>query len=113
MKSVTKTATVTTAFGIPLSEPVEFAYEYQELQKGDEIPARETPDEEDIRALVNSKRNAGARSKAQAESLKAAGISAPTLEDADFRLRQMVKVLVAAGRSETEAEQVAKAALGM
>lgn len=113
MKKVTKKATVTTAYGQALSEPVEFLYEYEELVKGDAIPAKETPDEEDIRSLVNSKRNAAARSKFQSEALREAGINAPTLEDAGFRLKQMVKVLIADGRSEAEAEQVAKAALGM
>lgn len=112
-KTTRKKATVTTAFGSPLGEAVEFTYDYQELQKGDEIPPKEVLDEEDIRIAVNAKRNAAARSKAQSDAFKAANISAPTLEDADFRLKQMVKVLIAAGRSEADAEQVAKSALGM
>lgn len=112
-KAVSKKATITKAYGQDIADPIEFSYSYDELAKGDEIPAKEVPDEEDIRGLVNSKRNAAARSKAQNEALKAAGISAPSLEDADFRLKQMVKVLVAAGRAEADAEQVARAALGM
>lgn len=112
-KAVTKNAEVSKAYGTELPEAVKFSYSYDELAKGDTIPAKEVPDEEDIRTLVNSKRNASARSKAQNEALRAAGIEAPTLEDPNVQLKTMIKVLVAAGRSEADAEQVAKAALGM
>jgi hypothetical protein len=112
-KTQTKRARVETAYGQTLAEPVEFDYSYEELVKGDEIPAREMPDADDLRSFVNQKRNAAARSKAQNEALTAAGIQKPTLEDPDTRLRTMVKVLVAAGNTPEQAEQIARGALGM
>lgn len=112
-KTVTKTATVNTAYGQTLSEPIQFSYQFDELVKGDPIPADEQPDESDIRAYVNQKRNAAARSSAQNAALSEAGIQKPTLEDADVRLKTMVKVLVAAGNSAEEAEKIARGALGM
>lgn len=112
-KTMPKTATVNTAYGQTLAEPIQFSYSYEELVKGDTIPADETPDESDLRAFVNQKRNAAARSKAQNEALSAAGIQKPTLEDADVRLKTMVKVLIAAGNSPEQAETIAKGALGM
>jgi hypothetical protein len=112
-KTQTKRARVETAYGQTLAEPVEFDYSYEELQKGDEIPAKEMPDADDLRSFVNQKRNAAARSKAQNEALTAAGIQKPTLEDPDTRLRTMVKVLVAAGNTPEQAEQIARGALGM
>ena len=113
MKTVTKNAEVSKAYGTELAEALRFSYSYDELVKGDAIPAKEVPDDEDIRTFVNSKRNASARSTAQSQALKAAGIEAPTLEDPNVQLKTMIKVLVAAGRSESDAEQVARAALGM
>lgn len=112
-KNVTKSATVETAFGQPVVPAVKFSYAYDELVKGDAIPTDEQPDADDLRSFVNQKRNAAARSKAQNEALADAGVQKPTLEDAEYRLKTMVKVLVAAGNSEAQAEQIAKSALGM
>lgn len=114
MKTINKSARVETAFGQTLAEPVTFSYTYEELAKGDEIPAKEMPDEDDLRTYVNQKRNAKARASAQSSALTAAGISAPSLEDnQELQLKTMVKVLVAAGKSEEVATQIAKGALGI
>jgi hypothetical protein len=112
-KNVTKKATISTAYGEPVNPPLEFSYGYDELQKGDEIPADEKPDADDILTLVNQKRNAKARASAQNEALSEAGIQKPTLESPDVRLKTMVKVLVAAGNDEETATTIAKSALGM
>lgn len=112
-KTVKKSARIETAYGQTLAEPLTFSYEYEELGKSDAIPADEHPDADDLRSFVNQKRNAAARSKAQNEALTNAGISKPTLEDPTVRLATMVKVLVAAGNSQEQAEQIAKGALGM
>lgn len=112
-KTVNKSAKVETAYGQTLAEPVTFSYSYEELVKGDEIPSKEVPDADDLRTYVNQKRNAAARSSAQNDALTKAGIQKPTLEDPDVRLKTMVKVLVAAGNSESDAEQIARQALGM
>lgn len=112
-KQVDKTAEVKTFNGQTLPEPITFAYSFIELQKGDEIPADEQPDADDLRTYVNTKRNSSARAKAQNAALEAAGIQKPTLEDPDFRLKQMVKILSASGMDAATAETTARAALGM
>lgn len=112
-KTVDKRATVETAYGQTLAEPVKFAYSYVELEKGDEIPADEMPGADDIRSYVNQKRNAAARSKAQNDALTNAGIVKPTLEDAAVRFATMVKVLKAAGNTQDQAEQMAHQVLGV
>lgn len=111
-KTVKKTAKVETAFGNPI-DPLTVGYEYEELQKGDAIPADEYPNEDAIRGFVNQRRNSAARAKAQNEALSNAGIVKPTLEDPDVRLKTMVKVLLANGMDEATAETTARAALGM
>jgi hypothetical protein len=112
-KTVTKNAEISKAYGNDLPKPLPFSYSFEELQKGDEIPADEQPDAEDIRNLVNSKRNAKARAAASNQALTEAGVQKPTLESPEFRLASMVKVLVAAGKSEAEATELAKTVLGM
>lgn len=112
-KTINKSARVETAYGVTLAEPISFSYSFEELQKGDEIPASEQPDASDLISYVNQKRNATARAKAQADALKNAGVDKPTLEDPKVQLNTMVKVLVAAGKSPADAEQIAKSALGL
>lgn len=110
---VSNQAEVKTFNSQPLPKPIKFSYDFEKLVKGDEIPADEVPDSDDILTYVNTKRNSAARAKAQAEALTAAGIQKPTLEDPDFRLRQMIKILVANNMDEETAEKSARAALGM
>lgn len=112
-KTIRKSAQVSTAFGQTLPQPISFTYDVEELQKGDEIPADEVPDADDIRSFVNQKRNAAARAKAQNEALAEAGIKKPTLDDPAVQLATMVKVLVAAGNDEATATAMAKNVLGL
>lgn len=107
MKTVKKTARVETAYGTTLDKPLTFDYEYQELEANDTIPDKEQPDDKAIRSLVNGNRNAKARSSAQNAALQAAGIEKPTLEDPKVQFAQMVKALVASGKSEEQAKQIA------
>lgn len=114
MKIQKKSAEVKTVNGNPLPQPIGFNYEFPELEKGDVIPQDEYPDEDDIRQYVNTKRNSAARAKAQNEALTAAGISvSQSLENPDFRLKQMIKLLVANGQEPAAAEAFAKQALGL
>ncbi len=113
MKTQNKAARVETAYGQTLATPISFTYTYEELEKLDSIPANEMPDADDLRSFVNQKRNAAARSKAQNEALTAAGIQKPTLEDPTTRLATMVKVLIAAGNTQEQAEQIAKSVLNV
>lgn len=112
-KTVTKQAKIETFNSQTLPEPIVFSFTVVELEKGDAIPDSERPDEDDLRTYVNTKRTSKARAKAQNDALEAAGIQKPTLEDPDFRLKQMVKILVASGMDETTANVTAKTALGM
>ena len=112
-KTQKKAARVETAYGNTLAEPITFSYEYEELQKGDTIPADEMPDSDDLRSFVNQKRNAAARSKAQNDALQNAGIEKPNQENPEFRLATVVKMLKANGLSAEAAEQQARAVLGM
>jgi hypothetical protein len=112
-KDVTKTATMETAYGQVLDTPIKFQYSFTELESGDAIPTDEVPTEKDKRNLVNAKRNASARMKEQNKALEAKGIQKPTLEDPEVRLKTMVKVLIAAGNTPEQAEQIAKNALGV
>jgi len=108
-KLVKKVAEVSKAFGEDLDTPIRFSYEYEELQSGDEIPAKEALDADDMRKFVNARRNASARSKAQNEALSEAGIKAPELKDnVDLQIKTIVKALVAAGNTPDVAEQMAR-----
>jgi hypothetical protein len=113
-KTVSKTATVETAYGQPLPSPVKFSYDYEELQKGDEIPAAELPKDNDelVRNYVNAKRNSAARAKSQADALEAEGIVAPKSDDPKVVRRNFMRNLVLAGKSEAEATSIADAVLG-
>ena len=113
MKTTSKTATIETAYSQPLDAPIKFSYSFEELEKGDAIPEDEVLTEKDIRNVVNAKRNASERAKATNKALESAGIEKPTLEDPTVRLKTMIKVLIAAGNSAEQAEQIAKSALGM
>lgn len=114
-KHIVKTAEAGTAYGQTLAEPIKFSYEYDELEKNDEIPAKEMPDADDLRSFVNQKRNASARSKAQNDAFTAAGIVKPTLEDPAVQVATMAKVLLTAKTAKTqeEAEAMAKQILGL
>lgn len=112
MEIVPKTATVETAYGKAI-DPIHFSYTYEKLEKGDTIPAKEMPDEDGLRAYVNQTRNAAARSAAQAKALADADIKKPTLEDPAVRFAGMVKILIAAGNTQAQAEQIAHTALGV
>ncbi len=90
---------------------LDFSGSYKQLQNFESIPAKEMPDNDDVLTLVNNKRKANARAKAMQDVLDNAGVQKPTLKDKDFQIKSMVKVLVAAGKSEEMARQIATAAL--
>lgn len=115
MTTETFKGTIENAYGQPLDKPLAFSGSYEMLVKGDEIPAKEQPDANDILNYVNAKRKANARQKAMQEVLDAAGIEKPTLENnVDLQVRTMVKSLVASGKyNEEQATTFAKTALGL
>jgi hypothetical protein len=93
-----------------------FTYEaeFDELEKGEEIPAKEMPDAEGIRNLVNSKRKAAARQKAMQATMDLAEIVRPDIKnDEQLRLEKFYELMVANGSTEAEAKAQASAVLGI
>lgn len=112
MKQSTFKGVIENAYGKPLPSPISYSGSFEELEKGDAIPPKEDPDEDERRTYANNKRKANARQKAMQLALTAAGIEKPTLEDAEEQFRQMVKILTTAGKSDEQARQMANANLG-
>lgn len=128
MVQTEKTASVSTVAGKTISEltvgreggqleKVTFKYIVQELEKGETIPEGEYPDADEILSLVNAKRNASARSKAQTKALEAENIEVPSqsVKTPEGALANIVRSLMAQNRFATkeEAEVAAKALLGI
>jgi len=111
-KTTTFKGVIENAYGAQLPTPIKYEGEFEELVKGDEIPAKEAPDADELLAYVNNKRKANARQKSMQAALTASGIEKPTLEDPKVQFSQMVKILVTAGKSEDVAKQMANASLG-
>jgi hypothetical protein len=115
-KTVTKTASVSKVQGIELPEELTFTYSFEELVKGDAIPADEQLDDEDIRRAVNAKRNATERSKEQTKTVKASGFELPSqkISEPEVQVKTMVRALVASGKySQEQAETFARNTLGL
>ena len=113
METKTFDFTVGSAWGQEIT-PIEVSAEYTHYTSLDEVrEAGEYPSDKDILGFVNAKSKANARSKATASALDKAGHKKPTLDDAQFRLKEMIKVLVASGRDAAEAQQVAESVLGV
>jgi hypothetical protein len=73
----------------------------------------EYPKDSEIVTFVNARRKASARQKAMQAAVDAAGIVKPTLEnDAQLRLKNIAKSLVAGGKSEAEAREIASTITG-
>lgn len=113
-------ASVTKAFGRPVSDYVPnvlslpFKFSYDELTENDTIPDDEVLTPADILAAVNNKRYAAARAKAQAELFATHKITKPgVLDTTEGQLAAMVKVLVAAGNTQENAVALAKQVLNI
>jgi hypothetical protein len=112
MKTTPFKGVIENAYGRPLPTSLKYAGEFEQLEKGDTIPKDEVPKDSDILDYVNNKRKANARQKSMQSALTAAGIEKPTLENPEEQFKQMVKILVTAGKSEEDARQMANANLG-
>lgn len=114
MKTETFSGTIESAYGSTLPSAVKFngdfqAYEtYEEAQSAQDLPSRD-----EQLALINNKRKANARQKSMQAALDAAGISKPTLEDPQVQLKTIIKALVASGKDEATATQIAEVTLGV
>ena len=112
-KTVTRKAVARMAYGKAI-DPLPFVYTFEELQKGEEVPAREIPDADGIRSFANTRRAANARATAQNEAFSShvPPIVKPDLKDPDFALATMVKALCEQGWDEAEATVAASELLG-
>jgi len=116
-ETTTVEGTIENAFGRKLDKPLNYKGEYRKLLSFDAIPDNERLSEKDILGVVNEARKANARQKAMAESLEDAGIKKPVVGPSAEGLieaaRVMVKTLVATGKSESDAIQLAETMLGV
>lgn len=114
MKSETFKGSIESAYGSTLPAAIKFEGSFEAYADYDEAAAaNDLLSHQEIVDAVNNKRKANARQKAMTAALDAAGISKPTLEDPQVQLKTIIKALVASGRSESEATQVAEATLGV
>lgn len=113
MNTETFKGTIESAYGSPIT-PLKFNGEYDAFETLDEVrEAGELPKDSEILEFVNNKRKANARQKKMTEVLTANGINKPTLEDPQFQLKSMIKILVATGKTEDVARQIAETTLGV
>ena len=114
MKNETFKGTIESAYGSPLATPVVFNGTFSAYENFDEmVQAQDLPSRDEQLALINNKRKANARQKAMQAALDAAGINKPTLDDPQVQLKTIIKALVASGKDEATATQIAEATLGV
>ncbi len=111
-KTETVSGLMRSAYNQELKTPVKYSGEYQELLEGDEVPADEKLSAKEILDVVNTRRRNNARQKAMQAALDAADVKKPTLQDTSVQRATMLKVLLAAGKTEAEATDIINGALG-
>ena len=114
MKTDTFKGSVATAYGRTLPEPIKFDGSVELYESVEELRnSKDWPEDKEILSFVNNSRKAAARAKATQDSLTAAGIEKPTLEnDVQLQLKTLIKVYRAAGKSDDEAREMAETSLG-
>lgn len=112
MKPVAFDGTIETAYGEKLAKPIPYSGSFDAFETFDEVKEakEELSNDEHVKA-VNNGRKANARQKAMLEALNAAGIEKPTLADPKVQRATLVKTLLAAGKSQAEAEKLADSLL--
>lgn len=114
MKQETFDGTISSAWGTPVKPALSFQGTFQAYESAEEIrKANDWPSDDEVLKMRNTERKANARQQAMVAALETAGYKKPTLEDESVRVREMVKIFVAAGNNEEVALQKAKAALGI
>ncbi len=117
METKTFKATAESAYGNVLPTAVEYTYDVNILQTVSEIPVEENLSPADILLVVNNKRKASARQSAMLKAFDKLGIKAPKVENTPeghlVAAKQTVKTLIATGKSEAEAKQMAAALFGV
>lgn len=115
MKVVKFSGTLESAYGKALPTPLAYDAEFSLYENPAELRAAGGwPNDATIVKFVNAQAKANARQKATVATLEAAGIVKPTIENDDqMKLREMAKILVAAGKSDDEARNIASVTLGI
>ena len=115
MKSESFESTAATAYGTKLPVALKFAvtvsyYEtYAEM-----VTANDTLSEKEQLDTRNAERKAAAVARARNAAFDTAGIIKPTIEnDEQLRIREMIKVIMAAKKTFEEARATAEAVLGI
>lgn len=114
MKTVEVKGTIESAYGKPVTEygkqPIPYAGTVENYETIEEIKtANDWPSNDEILSIVNQRKTAAGRAKAIKAALDAAGIEKPTLEDKDEAVKATVKILMAQGKDEATARQLAEA----
>lgn len=106
---------IESAYGKTIEPALKYSGEFGRFENIDELRSRnEFPKDSEIVDMVNARRKANARQKAMTAALDAAGYEKPTLEnDVQLQLRTVYKALVANGKSEQEARDIASRTLGV
>lgn len=114
MKSEKFSGTIESAYGKPVTPSLKFDGTFDAYESVEEIRAKnDYPSDDEIVSFTNNKRKANARQKAMQSALDAAGYEKPTLEnDRALQVKTLVKVFMAAGKSEAEATALAESTLG-
>ena len=115
-----KNATVSSAYGKTLREhglevdSLAFEYEYDELDKNNPehvTEAKKELDDDDIVSVVNAKRSAKARAKAQEKILRENKIEPPAKDDPEVVRKNLIKTMVLGGLTEEQATSMAESIL--
>ena len=113
MKQETLSGTMENAYGKPLKTAVKYSGPVDLYETPEEVKsANDWPSNDEIVKSVNEARKANQRQKLMKSALDAAGIQKPTLEDPEVQFSSMLKILIAAGKDEATAKQIANATLG-
>lgn len=113
MKTEKLSGVIENAYGNKLSTPVNYEGEFQAYENGQEVrAANDMPSDDEVVSFRNQQRRAAARQALMQAALDKAGIKKPTLENSpELRYKNIFDALKAAGKSDSEADAIAKAAL--
>lgn len=113
MKQETLEGVIESAYGSKLAKPVDYKGVFDAYENHAEIvAANDLPSHDEVVSFRNQQRRAAARQRLMQVALDAAGVQKPTLENSpDLRYKSIYDALIASGKSASEAEAIAKAAL--
>jgi hypothetical protein len=109
MTTKTISGSIETAYGKTLDTPLAYsgeATQYDSVQEAKD--AGVWPSEKEVLKSVNADAVQSATASARKAALDAAGIKPPTAEDPDVAFKILVKTMLAQGKSQDVAEQLAK-----